>query len=67
MRVTNIQLLSSNNGGGEGGTTQQQYPSSNTPENSFEKNSYAQAASNAPVVNKSDVEMDGANGSDLPF
>ena len=67
MRVTNIQLLSSNNGGGEGGSTQQQYPSSNTSENSFEKNSYAQAASNASVVNKSDVEMDGDNGSDLPF
>jgi len=67
MRVTNIQLLSSNNGGGEGGSTQQQYPSSNAPENSFEKNTYAQAASTASLVNKSDVEMDGANGTDLPF
>ena len=67
MRVTNIQLLSSNNGGGEGGSTQQQYPTSNTTENSFEKNSYTQAASPTSVLNKSDVEMDGANASDLPF
>lgn len=67
MRVTNIQLLSSNNGGGEGGSTQQQYASTNQTENSFEKNSYTHAASPATVVNKSDVEMDGANGSDLPF
>jgi single-strand DNA-binding protein len=67
MRVINIQLLSSNTGGGESGSTQQQYPTSNTTDNSFEKNNYTQAASPVSEVNKSDVGMDGANGSDLPF
>ena len=69
MRVTNVQLLSSNTGGGDGGSTQPQYPSTNQTENSFDKNSYTHAASPTPTteVNKSDVEMDGANGSDLPF
>jgi len=69
MRVTNIQLLSSNNGGGEGGSTQPQYPSTNQTENSFDKNSYTHTASPTTTteLNKSDVEMDGANGSDLPF
>lgn len=68
MRVINIQLLSSNTGGGEGGSTQQQYPTSNTTENSFEKNSYTQAASPVSEVNKSDVEVGAANGEDpLPF
>jgi single-strand DNA-binding protein len=68
MRVINIQLLSSNTGGGEGvSTQQQQYPSSNTTENSFEKNSYTQAASPVSEETKSAVGMDGANGSDLPF
>jgi single-strand DNA-binding protein len=68
MRVTNIQLLSSGNtSGGEGGSTQQQYPTSNTPENSIDKNNYSHAASPTTAVNKSDEELDGANGSDLPF
>ena len=66
MRVTNVQLLSSNTGVGEGGSTQQ-YAASNTPENSPEKNTYAHTSSPVSEVNKSDVEVDGANGTDLPF
>lgn len=67
MRVINIQLLSSNTGGGEGGSTQQQYPSNNTTENSFEKNSYTQAPSPVTELNKSEAEVGGENGDGLPF
>ena len=67
MRVTNVQLLSSNNSSSEGGASQQQYASSNTPENSFEKNNYAHTSSPVSEVNKSDVEVDASNGDGLPF
>jgi single-strand DNA-binding protein len=67
MRVTNVQLLSSNNSANEGGATQQ-YASSNTPENSFEKNSYAHTPSPVSEVSKSDLEVGATNEEDpLPF
>jgi single-strand DNA-binding protein len=70
MRVTNIQLLSSNNGGGEGGVAQQQqqqYQTSNSPDHSMEKNSYAPVSSSVSETNQMDTQVDAGNGDGLPF
>ena len=70
MRVTNIQLLSSNNGGGEGGSAQQQqqqYQTTNSPDHSMEKNSYAPVSSSVSETNQMDTQVDAGNGDGLPF